>query len=239
MKIITLNVGYGMCLPQLRDYIYDVAVNTDIFCLQEVDDGTKSNIEQIIGDTFRCYYDTKYVDQEKFLIATYIRKTIKIVSFDVMLKDVDTVGLAQRFVLMTQSGKLMALTNFHGYPRPGNKLDTTSRILQSHSLLDYVQRTDLATDIILGDFNLQPYTEALRIFLEAGYSNLIKTFNIVTTRNKIVWDKFPDDKQLFSDYVLIRSTKSTTSYAHDCDLNVPLDILMSDHQPIELVLNIQ
>ena len=48
--------------------------------------------------------------------------------------------------------------------------------------------------IIGGDFNLNPDTESIKMFEEAGYKNLIKDFKIENTRNEISWREFKEIK---------------------------------------------
>jgi endonuclease/exonuclease/phosphatase family metal-dependent hydrolase len=84
--------------------------------------------------------------------------------------------------------------------------------------------------IIGGDLNLMPDTESVRMFAANGYRDLIAEFKIPTTRNRLVWDKFPDSKQYYSDYVFVSPEVKVREFS------VPNNEI-SDHLP--LIVDIQ
>jgi endonuclease/exonuclease/phosphatase family metal-dependent hydrolase len=57
--------------------------------------------------------------------------------------------------------------------------------------------------IIGGDFNLLPETKSAQMFEENDYRSLIKEFRIRTTRNRLAWELYPNDKQYYADYVFV------------------------------------
>jgi endonuclease/exonuclease/phosphatase family metal-dependent hydrolase len=65
------------------------------------------------------------------------------------------------------------------------------------------------------------------MFGDAGYCNLITANRIRTTRNKYVWEKFPDTPQLDSDFMFVGPGVKVIKF------EVP-DILVSDHLPMLL-----
>jgi endonuclease/exonuclease/phosphatase family metal-dependent hydrolase len=74
---------------------------------------------------------------------------------------------------------------------------------------------------LCGDFNLQPETKSLAI-LEKGMRNLIKEFNIDTTRNYLY-----DHKEKYADYFLVSPEVKILSFK-------VIDTLVSDHLPLVL-----
>lgn len=89
-----------------------------------------------------------------------------------------------------------------------------------------------STEIIAGDFNLLPETASVRMFAERGLRDLIAEFDIPTTRNDIVWDKFPADmKQLHADYAFV--------YGDDVEYDFCVeDVRVSDHLPLVVELSL-
>ena len=76
-------------------------------------------------------------------------------------------------------------------------------------------------------------TESVRMFEEAGYRNLIRDFDIKTTRNQISWDMWPDlPKQLWADFVFVSPDIKVKSFV------VPEDDESSDHLPMILEVDL-
>jgi len=73
---------------------------------------------------------------------------------------------------------------------------------------------------LCGDFNLLPETKSLIMFEDAGMKNLIKEYNITSTRNK-----FKKFNKKISDYVFVSNNVNVSSF------KVP-DVLISDHLPM-------
>ncbi len=60
---------------------------------------------------------------------------------------------------------------------------------------------------------------------EEGYQNLIKDYQIKSTRNRLSWELWPEDKQHFADYVFASPEINVVEFS------VP-DIEVSDHLPM-------
>lgn len=126
----------------------------------------------------------------------------------------------------------LIVCNFYGTARPGNKLDTPERILQSQKALDFLSQQK-GEKIIAGDFNLLPETESVRMFERAGFHNLVKEFSIPTTRGTLVkkmhpeYADTPEGFQEFADYAFISQGITATAFT------VP-DLPISDHLPLIL-----
>jgi len=123
-------------------------------------------------------------------------------------------------------GTPLAICNFHGRSRPGDKLDTPERLSQSQGLIDCFRSLPLPL-ILGGDFNLDIHSTSISLLEKAGYKNLITEYAIRTTRNRIIWDKYPATPQLYSDYVFVSPDISVT------DFIVPENEI-SDHLPLIL-----
>lgn len=119
------------------------------------------------------------------------------------------------------SGKDYSIFNFHGIWYPGDKLDTPRRIAQSKKVKALLKK-EKNRKILIGDFNLYPETESLKI-LEDGMVNLIKTFHIKTTRVQDL--KKHGRIQYWADYALVSPEINVKKF------EVP-QIEISDHLPL-------
>lgn len=227
MKIIFLNIWDCNNTGFAKEFIRNNLLDTDIFCFQEACEKTKWLCKDLLQD-YILYSDYKYVsDKDSFPTATYTRKTLEIVSNRSILADIPMTGLVLYTQVKTPENSVH-ICNVHGISKPGDKLDTQARLLQSEKLIQEFK--DLkGLKIIGGDFNLEHDTQSVRMFEEAGYRNLIKDFNISTTRNKYVWDRYPENKQYFSDYIFISKDVVVKDFV------VP-DSEASDHLPLILTI---
>jgi endonuclease/exonuclease/phosphatase family metal-dependent hydrolase len=143
----------------------------------------------------------KLAEDNDFPQATYLRDDLQLLSWQFVLKKHPGTGLGI-YTQIDMRNNMIHLCNLHGTARPGNKLDTAQRINQSRGLIDFFKDKN-GMKIIGGDFNLLPETKSAQMFEENGYRNLIKEFRIRTTRNRLAWELYPDDKQYYSDYVFV------------------------------------
>ena len=117
----------------------------------------------------------------------------------------------------------------HGASQPGSKLDTPDRINQSQKVIDFLKDRP-GEKIVMGDFNLLPETESIRMFEPAGYRNLVNDFKISTTRgtkHKQLYPEFAGDYQEYADYTFVTPGVKVTNF------EVP-DVPISDHLPMIL-----
>merc|ERR1711991_840955 len=121
----------------------------------------------------------------------------------------------------------LVLTNVHGVPRPVHKLDSEVRLEQNRRVR---QHTDDAASggagaVILGDFNLMPDTDSIRLLSDTGMRNLVVECKIETTRSKLnPWYNTPQE-QKFADYCFVRGFDVLS-------FQVPPEVNVSDHLPL-------
>jgi endonuclease/exonuclease/phosphatase family metal-dependent hydrolase len=230
MKIIFLNVWNFKLTNELTEFIKFHKASTDVFCFQEAYDKTRWICRDLLKD-FDVYNDFKYIPnttdsyEDEFPQATYIKKNLQINKYEVVLKDEEGTGLALHTQLVLNN-KLINVCNVHGISKPGNKLDDKYRIIQSTKIIEFYKNVP-GIKVIGGDFNLEKNTQSVNMFSEAGYIDLISKYKIETTRNRIVWEKYPNNILYYSDFVFTSS---------DCNINsfeVPA-LEISDHLPIVL-----
>ncbi len=227
MKIVFLNIWNCTNRNFAEKFIKESLIDTDVFCFQEAYEKTKWLCKDLLFD-YSVYADYRYVsDKDDFPEATYIKKNIDVISNRTLLLDLPSAGLALYTQLIFE-GKNFHICNVHGVSKPGDKLDNDVRLQQSEMILTEFKNLD-GIKIIGGDFNLDLNSKSVGMFEKSGYRNLIKDYSIPTTRNKYVWDRYPDTKQYYSDYVLVSGDAVVK------DFKVP-NSDASDHLPLLLTI---
>ena len=228
MKIVFLNV-WGSCMQKsLVDYLKQQASDTDIFCFQEATDNMKHACAAALSD-YREISDYKYISEhENFPQSIFVRKNIAILSSGTLMDhDMDR-GLAVYAKVIVEGSELY-ICNAHGKSRPVEKQDDAGRLAFSQGLINFFGDKDVPV-VIGGDFNLLPETESIKMFERNGYRDLIKGFAIDTTRNHLVWDRYPV-KMHYSDYAFLNNKVQLV------DFNVPKNEV-SDHLPLVLTISL-
>lgn len=227
MKIVFLNVWGAHMQASLVDYLAEQARDTDIFCFQEAAESMKRACAGVLSG-YKEISDYKYISEhEHFPQVIYVRKDIEVLSAGSLMHDDMDRGLAI-YVKVRVDGGEMYVCNVHGKSRPVEKLDDPGRLAFSHALIDFFADKD-APVVIGGDFNLLPETHSVRMFERAGYRDLIGGFDIDTTRNRLVWDRYPV-KMYYSDYVFLSDKVQLV------DFSVPKNEV-SDHLPMLLKID--
>mgnify|MGYP003462067769 CR=1 FL=1 len=161
--------------------------------------------------------------REKFVIghqnsALNLETVYKLGGLPVVLQVIQT----------THNNKKLWILNIHGHHAGSGigKHDTRERIKQSEGIIECLKQLD--GDIILGgDFNLDPDTESIKMLEDFGLRNLIKEYNIPSTRTSF----YSEEKRKqwpFADYVFVSSGIKVKSF------EVDTDSLVSDHAPMFL-----
>lgn len=175
-------------------------------------------------------------------LATFVRRTLPITaSHDFYLGngyntylpgDYSTLGCKALLVTVHVKGLPLTVVNLHGLSEPGSKRDTPERLEQSRRILD-ATRGHSGETILMGDWNLFPDTESIRMIEVAGFRNLIKDYAVTTTRGTLCKQLNPqyantsDGHQEFADYTFVTNGLTVRSFA------VP-DLPVSDHLPMIL-----
>lgn len=169
-------------------------------------------------------------------LATFVRKSIKIEYYQSYfiykpksLKEVDkefsNIATPLQVTSFHLNEKKFLIFNFHGTPYPGPKKDTPKRINQSKSIKNILNYF-AGEKILVGDFNLLPETESIKL-LDNVMVNLIKKYKIERTRSRLspFWGK--EGFQKFADYTFVSKEVKVKSF------EVP-DVKISDHLPMIL-----
>jgi exonuclease III len=175
--------------------------------------------------------------------ATFVKKGIQVCSYfeEYMLgyrnsADKDnlskTLPVGAQSVTIIINGKLISVTNVHGYYAGVGvgKGDTPERLVQSAQLVKHLEKLD-GQKILGGDFNLNPDTESIAILEASKMTNLISKFQVQSTRTT----KYPEEKRKlnpFADYVFVDQSLSINSFSVDTTFEG------SDHAPMYLSIDI-
>ncbi len=230
MKIFFLNAFEGK-IEGVKQFIQDQSIDTDIFCLQESYNFSNPKIfclDQL--KDFQYVTNSKWInDFDKYSNSTFFQKKYTNIDTKTIGEPDKNVGLGLFTCLKTPNNQTINLCNFHGHARPGDKLDNPDRLRQSQLIIDFFNNLS-GPKIIGGDFNLDFNSKSVSMFEDHGYRNLIKEFNIPTTRNEIAWAQF-ENKQLYADFLFISPDIKVTNFT------VP-NVLISDHLPMILEIEI-
>ncbi|OGC88597.1 hypothetical protein A2419_02945 [Candidatus Adlerbacteria bacterium RIFOXYC1_FULL_48_26] len=212
----------------LLQFIEAQKMDTDVFCFQEAGGNVQTALETILGSYTKLSAEKNILDSSFTPTqVTYVRAGIEVVRECTILSDNPHAGLGI-YTELAVGTKPLHLINLHGYPHPG-KLDTPGRLEQSKVCIDFLKNLP-GVRIIGGDINVLPETQSIQMFGNAGYQDLIQTFSIPTTRNRLVWERFPDNPLYYSDYVFVDHNTTVKSFTAPT-------MEISDHLP--MILEIQ
>ena len=225
MKIVFLNVWGEAMRDNLVGYIDEQIRDTDIFCFQEATDEVLEACKDVLSN-YQELSDYKALSgEDTFPQSMFIKNGIEIISSGTLLADVVDCGLAIYAEVKTSDENIL-ICNIHGTARPNDKQDSPGRLSQSKGVIEFFK--DKTQPIIIGgDFNLNPDIESIKMFSQNGYRNLIDEFSIETTRNHLAWDRYPDNKMYYSDYIFLNQDIRLKSFS-------VTNNEVSDHLPLIL-----
>lgn len=140
-------------------------------------------------------------------------------------KDFSNLPTPLQYVDFNFANKKFIIFNFHGISHPGDKLDTSQRLAEVKKVKKIID-SKKGAKILVGDFNLLPETQSIKIF-ESNMRNLIKEFNIEKTRSNLSPFSSRPDFQKFADYTFVSKEVQVKSF------EVP-QVEISDHLPMLL-----
>lgn len=250
MQLISLNAWTGKVFKGLIRFVDESKDKTDIFCFQEIfhtdsdvheTHGSRANLFEELSAVlpgftarFDSYFDNHDLEGPvdfplSFGLATFIRQGIEIreqgtnevFSPDVVSKAYRKYHRLLQYSKISRDGTTYLVVNLHGiYIKGSEKRDTPERLEQSAQIQKFLAEHK-EKKIVCGDFNLLPETESVYMF-EQGMDNLIKRFNIATTRSHLYPKSIP-----WADYTFVSHDVSVEEFS------VP-NIPVSDHLPMML-----
>lgn len=227
MRIIFFNIWHGELWDKLQKFLEQQAAGTDIFCFMEVNPEVQDKLRSVLSGYGNIYFKGHKIDHNGGVfqgISVFVSDKLKIIdSFtDNLFKPIHNDAGGLLAVEFEIEGKRFFVGSVHGKAQPGEKLDTPERLEQSKRIIELFEDKK-GPRIIGGDFNLYPDTKSVSMFEEAGYRNLIREFNIKSTRNKISWEHFKN-VQYYADYCFTSPDVKVITF------EVP-NVEVSDHEP--------
>lgn len=227
MKIISLNAWCGIKHDNLMNFLKKYSKDVDVFCFQEIRNGKYLNGNEENGETVELLTEIAEIlsDFNHYFsemvpgvgMVSFIRKNIVVENFEmteilkadeIKIKMSDGKSYYRRIMQsLILREKDLIIHNFHGIPG-ANKKDSPERDMQTDHLLNILRKNN-KPQIIVGDFNLDINTDAI-LRLEGNLKNLIKEYNIKTTRN----DNYRPFKELpFADYAFVSKELSIKNFS--------------------------
>lgn len=248
MKLLSLNIWGGQIFEPLMEFFKKYSEEVDIFCLQEVlsttsdkkeSRGVRANIFQEISAILKEFegFLAPVVEGRDFRgpvdfplalgLTIFIRKSVKysppghILVYSGRDARYGHPRIMQ-YVRLQKDNKNITVCNLHGLVLEAldPKMDGPERLEQSQKIREFLEQ-ERDAKILCGDFNLRPDTESLSI-LEKDMANLIKTYNITTTRS-VLYTR----SEKFADYILVSPEIQVENFQ-------VLQDVVSDHLPMLL-----
>jgi len=255
VKLLSLNLWGGREFAPLMEYLASKIPEVDIFCLQEIFDTkdnityshqVRANLWQELCALFMDYHKFYYpaiagfdpegkVDYNlTFGMGIFAKRSLDIKNEGDYFTYKERFGEKEderyspthlQYISFDHKNKPYLICNFHGIWFPGDKLDTPNRLEQSQKILTFLNHHPNELKILVGDFNLMPETESIRI-LDHQLIDLIKQYDIKRTRSKISPFFGTKDEQKYADF-------SFVSKVNVINFQVP-EVEVSDHLPMIL-----
>ncbi len=250
MKLITLNTWAGRAKEPFEAFLKAHADFTDIFCFQEIYNDLDEELETNIDEKGRNRHILKEVNEiltdfdmyfcpvieNVYGIAIFLKKGFEVIaSGEVLLytnpnftsfEENEDHDRKMQWIHIKNGTKDVIIMNVHGHWDAINKkVDTPNRIGQSKAIVDFIQTTGSTPKIMVGDFNLLPETESIKM-LEQKFTNLITKYNIPSTRTVLYkGDLKHADYAFVSDEILVEKFEA-------------LPDVVSDHVPLALSFDV-
>ena len=261
MKIVSLNIYFGTVFEPAVQWVEEQAKTTDIFCFQEMMTNPKEDLlttpfgarANLLEELKRRLPDFEVVFanmQDDFDITPAYPRQMQMGNAIFYRKGIDVTDSGSFFIYGQENGLVgrdwetighnavyirtddLTVVCLHGNSQPANKRDTPKRLEQSQKVLDFVTPLE-GEKVIMGDFNLFPDTESIQMFEKHGFQNLIKDYNIQTTRGQFLRKLHPQYAdgpygfQEYADYTFVTPGVEVESF------EVP-ETEISDHLPMIL-----
>lgn len=228
MKVLSLNIWWGKQFDTLIDYIKEHSHDVDVFCFQEVFSTPTDNItiELYYRANILSELEAALPNHQVYFaptqdgygfelpsdfpiswwLAMFVRKDLQIKNtWEIYLywkknwktTDASSIGRNMQYVTIMTKQEIHTIAHFHGYWSGKGKMDTPERISQSKKAREFLDQNS-GKRILCGDFNLLPHTESISILEWDDFTNLIKEYNIQTTRSNLY-----TKPEKFADYILV------------------------------------
>lgn len=228
MKIITLNTWGGRAgKDNILGFFEQYKKDVDFFCLQEIWSAPYEHLEgssaggipinnngimtegmqeiSALCEGHVSYFRPHHGDHYGLMML--VKKDLEVVAEGEVFVykekgyvpegDVGNHARNIQYITFLYNQKLLTIINFHGLWNGKGKTDCEERITQSKNILNFINSLN-GECVLAGDFNLLPDTESIKIIESGGLRNLIKEYDIKSTRTS-----FYTKPERFADYILV------------------------------------
>lgn len=203
---------------------------------EDFDVGTDYEGQLILGNAILYKKKLEVKAQGSFFIYNEFNSYQQNLDYEMLGHNAVYIAVPPNPEAQLKPGCGVTIVTLHGNAQPGSKRDSPKRLAQSQKVLDFL--TDKTGEkIVLGDFNLLPETESIRMFERAGYRNLVMEYGVKSTRGSNhrklspQYANTPEGYQEFADYTFTTPSVKVQSFT------VP-DLPLSDHLPMILEFNV-
>jgi len=237
MRLITLNIWGGYIRDPLHQFIASHQ-SIDIFCFQEVYHNANEMITiedrkvslnifaelQALLPNHMGYF--RPVVDNVYGISMFINKKINVSEEgDYLIHNNPnypgrgpTHSRILQWIKCGIDGHMYTIMNVHGLWNGMGKTDTEERLAQSAKIKEFMN-TITTRKILCGDFNLNPYTQSLKM-LASDMNNLVDIYQVISTRTNF----YPKEEK-FADYIFTSKDISIKKFE-------VLKDEVSDHAPL-------
>jgi len=252
MKVVSLNTWGGKAGTDGLLAFLKRHDDVDIFCLQEVFDGGEEMRGRPAGRFALENFDPKLFERigralpgykahfrpqlrDFFGLALFAREEIPIAEEGEVyiyrekghVPSGNIADHSRTLQYVTLDEPKCSVMHVHGLWNGKGKLDCDERIEQSARILSFLRGQDRPF-VLLGDFNLRPDTESIRMLEDAGLRNLIREHGIETARTSLYDSR---EKEPHANYAFV---------SEDIDVKefkvLPDEV--SDHAPLYLEFSV-
>lgn len=228
MQLISLNTWGGRAGRDGVMDFFKTYKGADFFCLQEmwsapydeydghsaggleIDQSTVmtegvADISGLLEGTHSSFFHPHFLDNYGLLILTtknfpvrsYGDHFVYLQKGHVPEGDIGNHARNIQYVTLEKDDSPFTIINFHGLWNGQGKGDSEARIQQSQNIIGFLKTLDHPF-VLTGDFNLLPDTESIRLLEAFGLRNLIKEYNIQSTRTS-----YYEKPVKFADYTFV------------------------------------
>jgi endonuclease/exonuclease/phosphatase (EEP) superfamily protein YafD len=103
----------------------------------------------------------------------------------------------QYATVLDENKNPITILNFHGLWNGMGKGDSEDRLQQSKNITDFTSK--LTNDcVLMGDFNLSPDTQSVKVLVDSGMRNMIAHYNVTSTRTS-----YYKQENRYADYAFV------------------------------------
>lgn len=249
MKIVSLNTWGGRAGKEGMLNFFEKNQNIDVFCLQEIWSAPYDDYEGVAAGGLEIKQETIMTEGmqdisavlqnhvplfrphflDSYGLLMLVRKELEIIQDGEVfvhlhkgympVGDIGNHARNIQYVTIQTSAGVLTIVNFHGLWNGKGKGDCEERLQQTDNIIEFLGTLGHPY-VLCGDFNLLPNTESIAKFEHAGMRNLIREYDITSTRTDLY-----TKPEKFADYAFVSKDVEVAGFKVLTDQ-------VSDHAPL-------